>query len=193
MLDRAETLSEWAAYVDAVNRCARGAGTVDTHVSLVGRAYMALPGRDVKIKGRALLDDAIVAYLEDDRAAATRLAAIRKRLREQKWKVGLPPRKQQSADKYRELTAAVQIAFGILVTEIPDDLADVFDPDTRWWEKLPQDNTGAVEYRRWLLSDPDTRGPEPEATEVDKKAARIALGRAPGASGRPPLLKARRT
>lgn len=187
-LERAPVTPEWSLFVDAVNAATDGygAGTVNA----VARAYVALPGRDHKARGRAYLreaQDAALTQGQEDRARL--LATLWGELKGRGWKADPPARAAENAQKYRDLVTALQKAFGIAATSVPPELSEFFDEQGRWLSELPDDVGDAIVYRDWLVADPEARGPEPEVSEVDKRAARISLGRAPGAAGRPPVVR----
>jgi len=116
---------------------------------------------------------------------------LRNRLKARQWGRSWPAvRADARVEKYLDHVGALQLAFGICATHVPEEVADRLPPG--WLEKLPTDNAMAVEYRTWLLDDPDTRGSEPDVPEIYKRAARVSLGRAPGAAGRPPAIRRRR-
>lgn len=189
MLEKAPQDIPWAGYLTEVWGYMAGVSDEDRVVE----AYAGLDGRPAKAKARSLLDDAIGHAVEEGNdEGAKRLVELRTRLKNRNWrKSKLPPRKESKLSQYLEHAGALQIAFGIVATEIPDDVAGLLDPN--WLTALPTDNSRALLYRRWLLDDPDTRGPEPDVFEIDKRAARVSLGRAPGAAGRPPVIRSRRS
>ena len=167
------------------------AGATDESVALVGQAYVDLPGRETKVRARAFLDDYIDDALDaNDAQRASVCSKIRKALKVRAWRTETPPRKKQRVEKYVELAASLQLAFGLCVTEVPADIRPLLADD--WYDSLEASAAEAVEYRHWLLDNPDTRGPEPKVAEVCKKAARMSLGRAPGAAGRPPIVNNRK-
>lgn len=185
MLEKAPQDLPWAEYLTEVWGYMAGVGDEERVVA----AYAALPGRPAKAKARGLLDDAIGHAVEEDNDdGARRLVDLRNRLRNRNWrKSKLPPRKESKLAQYLEHAGALQIAFGIVATQVPDDIRPLLDE--HWLTSLPTDNNRALLYRAWLLDDPDTRGPEPDVFEIDKRAARVSLGRAPGAAGRPPVVR----
>jgi len=188
MLENPPLLPEWARFLEALNNLRTGA--TPENLELAAQAYVELPGREIKARGRAMIQDFIAGALTDDDApAAQNYAAFLNYMKERGWKATFPPRKAENAAKYRDLVASLQMAFGIAATSIPPEIADMFDAEGKWLEELPSEVDDAIRYRDWLVSDPDTRGPEPKVTELDKRAARISLGRAPGAAGRPPVVK----
>lgn len=102
---------------------------------------------------------------------------------------GRPPKGEHAQPVLRYVSHAesLQKAFGLVALDRnrPEELA----PD--WWQHLPRDVTDAQTYRDWLLSDPVERGDEPRIAEVDKRAARLSIGRAPGGQGRKPITSPR--
>lgn len=145
-------------------------------------AYRAVRGRPGRAKARKMIEDEIMtANRMRNTARATMLSDVRANLRQPREKPLSYKRRKAKAQMYVEHTAAVQLAFAMMATHPPDDIVPMLKPD--WYEQLPTDTRAAEIYRAWLL-DP-LSGPEPVVDDLDRKAAKISVGKAPGNSGRP--------
>lgn len=189
MLEKPPTDREWSMYIERVWSYLEHAADVDDVI----HAYLNLQGRPAKARARNVLQDLVTDFVEagkDD--GAKRVVELRNRLKERQWgRNQATARADSRVERYLEHVGALQLAFGICATHIPPEVAGRLPEG--WLADLPTDNTDAVRYREWLLDDPDTRGSEPAVREIDKRAARVSLGRAPGAAGRPPAIRRRRT
>lgn len=188
MLEKAPTDQQWSSYLESVWSFIESRGSEDEVMDM----YLALSGRPAKARARNLLQDMTTDLLDNGRGdEAKRVVELRNALRDRRWgRAADTPRIVSKTEKYLEHVGALQLAFGICATLVPDDISERLGRD--WLASLPTDNTQAMQYRAWLLADPDTRGPEPVMDEIHKRAARVSLGRAPGRAGRPPAIRRRR-
>lgn len=173
----------WLKYTRAVEESVQAEATTNSIESVL-LAYRDLPGREGKLAGRNFLDDYVEqAVNADDRNRARICAAIRRVCKERSWRPdpGVPSRVQLHTEKYLDLLTALQKAYATAVAETPTELRAVMPQD--FYEHLDDNIDDVITYRQWMLG---AKGePEPKVSELDKQAARMSLGRAPGIAGRP--------
>jgi hypothetical protein len=170
-----EDTEEWKMFVAALQQ-------VLPNPNDVLEAYKAVRGRPGRAKARRMIEDAILeANLRHNGSRAATLAGVRANLRQPHSRPVTGKRLRAKAELFVEHTAAVQLAFAMMATHPPEDIMPLLETD--WYEKLPTDTRDAEIYRAWLL-DP-LSGVEPQVADLDKKAAKISVGKAPGNSGRP--------
>lgn len=183
----------WLKFTVAVENSVKAEATTAS-IDEVLQCYVDLPGTAEKSKGRKFLDDYVMSAVADgDNNRARICAAIIKVCKSHRWKPdpGVPVRAGQHREKYLELVTALQKAYSTAVAEVPDELRAVMPND--FYEHLDDSIDDVIIYRRWMLSPKDDREAEPKVSEVDKQAARMSLGRAPGMAGRPiPSTKVKR-
>ena len=145
----------------------------------LGRPEILAMGNRTDAPG-CLVEQAVNA---DDRNRARICAAIRRVCKERSWRPdpGVPSRVQLHTEKYLDLLTALQKAYATAVAETPTELRAVMPQD--FYEHLDDNIDDVITYRQWMLG---AKGePEPKVSELDKQAARMSLGRAPGIAGRP--------
>ena len=177
----------WESYVRAVDLA--GADPTDEHKVLVTQAYGALPGRGPKGRARAYMNEAIdVAVSRGKQDEAKVYVELSKSMLASS--TGVPARVTKRLARYIEDVTALQLAYGLLVTNPPPDVEPLLEEG--WLNNLHSEVYLAQQYRGWLLADPDFRGDEPAVTGVEKKAALISVGKAPTGVGRRPSTNANR-
>lgn len=175
----------WLKFTVAVENSVQAEATTSS-IDEVLRCYMDLPGTAMKYAGRKFLDDYVLGAVKDsDNNRARICAAIIKVCKSKRWRTDseTPSRVALHREKYLELVTALQKAFSTAVAETPDELRAVMPAD--WYSHLDDTIDDVIVYRRWMLSPKDSREAEPKVSELDKQAARMSLGRAPGMAGRP--------
>lgn len=183
----------WLKFTVAVENSVQAEATTKS-IADVLQCYVDLPGRELKYKARKFLDDYVTSAVTDgDHNRARICAAIIKVCKSKGWRPdpGTPSQVALHREKYLELVMALQKAYSTAVAEIPDELRAVMPND--FYEHLDDGIDDVIIYRRWMLSKNKGTEAEPKVSEVDKQAARMSLGRAPGMAGRPiPSTKVKR-
>lgn len=182
-----QELQSWASFVHALDLA--GESPTEENKLLVAQTYGALPGRGPKGRARAYLNEAIdvaVSRQENDKARV--YVELSKSMLATQG--GVPARLVKRLNRYIEDVTALQLAYGLLVTNPPPDVEPLLEEG--WLETLESETNLAQQYRGWLLADPDFRGAEPDVTGVEKKAALISVGKAPTGVGRRPSINTSR-
>lgn len=180
---KTDPVEAWIDYSRAVDMAVERSGD-DESCAALAAAYGQLDGRSAKGKARAYLQElqhSAAVSNDDARAAALGRAQHSLRLA---TSGGVAHRKAVLLERFLEDAEAIQLAYGMFVTNPPDDIVDILPEG--WLDALSTENSRALVYRAWLMANPKTRGAEPIVSKSEKKGALISVGKSTAGTGRRP-------
>lgn len=180
-------ITAFQAAVDTLLGAPDGSDT-DALVLAVRTEYHEF-GRAGKTAARKLVEEGgTAAIMNSDLASAQTLLRLKDEMVKPLPTSGqprAPKAPKNSAEEVVAHIAAIQLAYSLSMLAANSNSA----LDENWGEQVSEIATAEAQeragaYAAWLVAKQE--GPEPEASEVEKAAARVSLGRAPKGQGRKP-------
>jgi hypothetical protein len=86
-------------------------------------------------------------------------------------------------EAFVQLVAGLHLAYSLAVEDRPENV-DETEARAAIEKLVDESNEPAASYRTWVQADSDTRGDEPEVSNLVKRAVKMSLGKVAGTSGR---------
>lgn len=176
-------ISKFTATVETAVQNANADGSpADEGIAAVQEAYHGLEGARPKAAARKWMQESTYnAVRENDTKRAYCVMRLDETMKEGGAKKsggsgeGTPRKPADPTEAYVSSVVGLSLALSLVQASKPEGVAE--DAETQVEAKFKELYASTQEYLTWLGADKESRGDEPEADDLVKNAARLALGK----------------